>query len=62
MTAGELDVDHADHQQFQLRTCGSENRETGQPSLRLPMRIRSKFPMCVRDFDFMVGAYNIYML
>jgi hypothetical protein len=31
MTARELDVDDADHQQFQ-RTRGSENRETGQPS------------------------------
>ena len=23
------------------------------------MRIRSKFPMFMRDFDFVVGAYNI---
>ena len=33
-----------------------------RPRVRLPMRIRSKFPMCVRDFDFMVGAYKIGLL
>ena len=31
------------------------------PTLQLPMRIRSKFLMCVHDFDFVVGAYNIYI-
>jgi hypothetical protein len=30
--------------------------------LRLPSRIRSKFLMCVHDFDFVMDAYNIYML
>jgi hypothetical protein len=35
----------------------AEALKSNQPGL--PMRIRSKFLMYVRDFDVVVGAYNI---
>ena len=29
--------------------------------LRLPMGIRSNYPMCVSDLNFVMGTYNIYI-
>jgi len=46
----------------QYRLFHQAMRTLLQPLVWLPTGIRSNFLMCTRNFDFVMGAYNIYAL
>jgi hypothetical protein len=46
----------------ELRSVDAASKRDQEEWVRLPMGIRSNYPMCVSDFNFVMGAYNIYTL